>query len=205
MFAFIKGKMVDHDENSIVLENAGIGYRILTAGELIPHFRTEAEQTLAFTSMLVRENECSLYGFPEREQCRLFELLQTVSGIGPKVACLVLGAFDSDEFAMAILNGDVKALTRVKGLGKKGAERMILELKDKLKKLALGERPVAQKKLAGQAGGAAVDGHEELMTALLVLGYTQKQAVEIADNAFDPALDLQSNLKAALKLAAQKN
>ena len=202
MIARVRGELVAMDLDSVVIDNGGIGFRVFSAESLIGRFGTIGEEVSCHTRLVVRENEISLYGFPTPEQCQLFDLLQMVTGIGPKVACNILGSLDPDAFALAILNGDVKRLTQAKGVGKKGAERLILELRDRLKGAEWVAATSKQEALAAadpQQADAGLRG--DLLSALVVLGYSAGDAEQMMEKSFDPQQDLEANLRLALRQA----
>ncbi len=172
MYAYIKGTVTARLADGLIIENQGIGYKIQAAPELMPRFPSRGEEVLIHTWLYVREDQLGLFGFMSAEELSMFELLLTVSGIGPKVAGSIVGTFTPGQLAMAILAGDSKSLTQVRGIGKKSAERLILELKDKLKNTELPEQfGQAAPALATDAGSQA-----EAVSALLVLGYTSTEA-----------------------------
>lgn len=129
MIAFIKGKVIDEFEGGIVLENNGIGYEILCSAALLAKLSAEKEGGV-FTYLQVKEDGLSLFGFDNKEEKRMFLKLISVSGIGPKMAMGILSGMRVNELATAIAMNDVKGLSRIKGLGKKTAERIILELRE---------------------------------------------------------------------------
>ncbi|MDD7165072.1 MAG: Holliday junction branch migration protein RuvA [Clostridia bacterium] len=129
MIAFIKGKVIDEFEGGVVLENNGIGYEILCSAALLAKLSAEKEGGV-FTYLQVREDGLSLFGFDNKEEKRMFLKLISVSGIGPKMAMGILSGMRVNELATAIAMNDVKGLSRIKGLGKKTAERIILELRE---------------------------------------------------------------------------
>ncbi len=205
MFAYIKGTLVGTDTDSIIIDNAGMGYRLLTAPTLLASFGKTGDEVTAYTSVVIRQDVFQIYAFPSQAEAKMFELLQTVSGVGPKLAAMVLGTFTPDKFALAVLAADAKALTAVKGLGKKGAERLVLELKDKLKagdiggNFAKGETLDLRKEQSEQNSSI----YDECISAMLVLGYTPLVAKEMVDQSFDGQLDLEENVRRALRLAAR--
>ncbi|MDD2213950.1 MAG: Holliday junction branch migration protein RuvA [Oscillospiraceae bacterium] len=207
MFAYIKGRYAYAERETLVIENQGLGYLVRTSGELLPRFGRPGDEITCYTSLVIRENELSLYGFPDREGVTLFELLQSVNGIGPKVAALIIGHFRPDELALAVLAGDIKALTQVKGLGKKGAERLILELKDKLKKAGFDDISLSSAAPAGMTDQAAEDQvsgqSADVMRALLVLGYSSQDAARAVKAAYQPEASLESNIKNCLRSLSQ--
>lgn len=129
MIAFIKGKVIDEFEGGVVLENNGIGYEILCSAALLAKLSAEKEGGV-FTYLQVKEDSLSLFGFDNKEEKRMFLKLISVSGIGPKMAMGILSGMRVNELATAIAMNDVKGLSRIKGLGKKTAERIILELRE---------------------------------------------------------------------------
>ena len=129
MIAFIKGKVIDEFEGGVVLENNGIGYEILCSAALLAKLSAEKEGGV-FTYLQVRDDGLSLFGFDNKEEKRMFLKLISVSGIGPKMAMGILSGMRVNELATAIAMNDVKGLSRIKGLGKKTAERIILELRE---------------------------------------------------------------------------
>ena len=129
MIAFIKGKVIDEFEGGVVLENNGIGYEILCSAALLAKLSAEKEGGV-FTYLQVKEDGLSLFGFDNKEEKRMFLKLISVSGIGPKMAMGILSGMRVNELATEIAMNDVKGLSRIKGLGKKTAERIILELRE---------------------------------------------------------------------------
>lgn len=175
MIASIKGNIVRKSEEHVILEQGGIGYRIEVAPSAIASLPPAGETVKLYTYLHVRENEIGLFGFTTEEQKNLFELLQTVSGVGPRLAMQVVDTLKPDAFALAILQNDIDKLTQVKGIGKKGAARMVLELTDKLKKSAIALPDSAAVDFPPTAGAdESVVG--EVIAALLVLGYSSSEA-----------------------------
>lgn len=199
MYAYIKGKLVAKTIDSLIIDNHGIGYRLQAASALLDRFGPVGEEITAFTHLYVREDIFALYGFPSQEDVGLFELLLTVSGVGPKVASSVVGSVTPSQFALAVITGDTKTLTQVKGIGKKGAERMILELKDKLK----GSDWSGD---AGSLSSAAASGiqlpqgvENEAISALLVLGYSGVEASRAVQVVQAPGLAVEELIRLALR------
>lgn len=171
MYAFIKGEIVSRLLDYLILENRGVGYKIQASPGLMQRFPAAGEQVTVYTYLYVREDQMALYGFPEQEDLNMFELLLTVSGIGPKVASTIVGTLPPSQFALAVINGDAKALTQVRGIGRKGAERLILELKDKLKGVAE-DLPAASVSVSGSGL------QSDAINALAVLGYSSSEAAQ---------------------------
>ena len=172
MYAYIKGVVKARKIDNLIIENQGIGYRLLAAPGLLERFPAIGETVTVHTHLYVREDQMSLYGFPDEEDMKMFELLLTVSGIGPKVASTIVGTLSPSQFALAVISGDSNALTQVRGIGRKGAERLILELKDKLKGVDLQGDSIARP--SGQAVGQSLAG--DAISALVVLGYSGSEA-----------------------------
>lgn len=195
MYAYIKGKIVARQTDALILENQGIGYRILAAPELMDRFPARGEDALIHTHLYVREDVQALYGFPTAEDLGLFELLLGVSGIGPKVASAIVGSMSPGPFALAVITGDIKGLTQIRGIGRKGAERLILELKDKLKGV---EIPTAQK-AAGPIDMTSQPRQAEAISALMVLGYSGAEAARAVGAVFEPERSLEDLIRLALR------
>ncbi len=190
MIRYIRGIVTDMEENCIILENHGVGYRIfMSASAMGGHIRV-GEEIKIHTYMNVREDAMLLYGFLTRDDLRLFELLIGVSGIGPKGGLGILSALSADEFRFAILSDDAASIARAPGIGKKTAQKLILELKDKLD---LDQTDRADVFRAG-------DSTQEAVMALTALGYPGTDALR-AVKAVEgrEEMDTEQVLKAALK------
>lgn len=133
MISFIRGKVIDEFDGGVVLENNGIGYEIYCSVELLAKFSVEKEGGV-YTYLQVKEDGLALFGFASKEEKRMFLKLISVSGVGPKMAMSVLSGMRVNELATAIAASDVKLLSKIKGLGKKTAERIILELRENVSK-----------------------------------------------------------------------
>ncbi|MFT4083263.1 MAG: Holliday junction branch migration protein RuvA [Nocardioides sp.] len=196
MIAFVRGRVAAVTLSSAVVEVGGVGLEVLCTPGTLAGLRTGAEATLA-TSMVVREDSLTLFGFAEEEEKTLFELLQTASGVGPKLAQAMLAVLSPDGIRGAIAADDVKTLTKVPGIGQKGAQRIILELKDRV------GAPVSGP--ARTATAAAPGWRDQVCEALVGLGYSAKDADKateaVADQAGDAghAPDIGQLLRAALR------
>ena len=202
MYAYIKGTFVSARGENIVIENNGIGYKIYMPLLLQGRIGHIGDEVCVYTYHYVREDIIALYGFPEQEDQDMFELLLTVSGIGPKSAIGVVEVLRPSELAMAVLSGDVKKICTVKGLGKKSAERIVLELKDKLKGFDMssvvdsGDMPVA-------VSAAANSDLEDCVSALVVLGYPASEANRAARSAYEEGLSVDELIRRSLRLLAK--
>jgi len=166
MIASVRGRVVSMSPDGVVVEVGGVGLAVQCAPGTLAGLRTGGEARLA-TSLVVREDSLTLYGFADDDAKHLFELLQTASGVGPRLAQAVLAVLTPDAVRMAIAAGDTATLTRVPGIGKKGAERLVLELRDRI-----GAVPGAD----GNGGVLTGAWQEQVRQALVGLGWTASQA-----------------------------
>ncbi|MDE6189432.1 MAG: Holliday junction branch migration protein RuvA, partial [Clostridia bacterium] len=132
MYYLITGKVIHYEEGKIILENNGIGYELGVSANTLSAFAKRGEVVTAYTYLKVSDDGMSLYGFCSKEEKAMFINLISVSGVGPKIALQILSGIDLQRLAICIVNGDSKTLAKVKGIGKKTAERIILELKEKI-------------------------------------------------------------------------
>lgn len=194
MIASVRGEVLDIALDHAVIEASGVGYRVnatpVTLGAL--HRGSEAR---LFTTMIVREDSMTLYGFSDTESKDLFSLLQTVSGVGPRLAMATLAVLEPDALRRALSEGNLTALTRVPGIGKRGAERMVVELRDKVDAVAM---------TAGAASGVVVGSsiRDQIVEALEGLGFPIKQAEQATDSvlAESPEATTSVALRSALSL-----
>ena len=200
MIAFVHGMAVDMTESSVVVEAGGIGYEIYMTGADLSEIRM-GEDVKVHTYFSVREDAMKLYGFRAKDDLQMFKLLLGVNGVGPKAALGVLAGITSDELRFAILSDDVKTLSKAPGIGKKTAQKLILELKDKLKLEDAFEKKLAHEQEAAVLAGADFhDGRQEAVEALTALGYSSSEALKAVRRVtdVDPG-DVEAILKAALK------
>jgi Holliday junction DNA helicase RuvA len=190
MIASVRGEVLDIALDHVVIEAAGVGYKVLTTPTTLATLRRGTEARL-ITAMIVREDSMTLYGFADGDARDLFTTLLGVSGVGPKIALATLAVYDPQALRQALADGDVTALTRVPGIGKRGAERLVLELRDKIGPVTPG---------TSNAVGHAV--RVPVVEALVGLGFAAKQAEEATDKvlAADPDATTQSALRAALSM-----
>ena len=193
MIAFVRGTAVDMTENSVIVETGGIGYEIYMTGTDLSQIHM-GEEVKIHTYFNVREDAMQLYGFR-------FKLLLGVNGVGPKAAVGVLAGITADELRFAILSDDVKTLSKAPGIGKKTAQKLILELKDKMKLEDAFEIKLAHEQEKAAAGlGEVSDGRQEAVEALVALGYSSTDALRAVRKVTDVAPDdVEGLLKAALK------
>ena len=200
MIAFVRGTAVDMTENSVIVEAGGIGYEIYMTGTDLSQIHM-GEGVKIHTYFNVREDAMQLYGFRSKDDLQMFKLLLGVNGVGPKAAVGVLAGITADELRFAILSDDVKTLSKAPGIGKKTAQKLILELKDKMKLEDAFELKLAHEQEKAVAGlGEISDGRQEAVEALVALGYSSTDALRAVRKVTDVAPDdVEGLLKAALK------
>ena len=196
MISSVRGEVLDVALDHAVIEAAGVGYKVMCAPSTLATLKRGSEARL-ITAMIVREDSMTLYGFADGEARDLFWTLLGVSGVGPKIALATLAVYDATALRRALADGDVAALTRVPGIGKRGAERMVLELRDKI-----GAVP-------GGAGVASAVGHAvrgPVVEALVGLGFAVKQAEDACDRvlADEPDASTSGALRSALSMLGKK-
>lgn len=196
MIYSVTGKVIHTEAELAVVECAGVGYACKTSLCTLQKIAGKETVTL-LTHLAVREDDVELFGFADAEELRTFRLLISVSGIGPKAAIAILSAMTAQQFALAVATGDVKSFTQVKGIGKKTAERLCLELKDKVAGETISVR--GQKSIAAPIGGGSVG---EAITALEVLGFSGAEAAN-AVSKLDPSLSAEELIKHALRSLAR--
>ena len=200
MIAFVRETAVDMTENSVIVEAGGIGYEIYMTGTDLSQIHM-GEDVKIHTYFNVREDAMQLYGFRSKDDLQMFKLLLGVNGVGPKAAVGVLAGITADELRFAILSDDVKTLSKAPGIGKKTAQKLILELKDKMKLEDAFELKLAHEQEKAVAGlGEISDGRQEAVEALVALGYSSTDALRAVRKVTDVAPDdVEGLLKAALK------
>lgn len=178
MINYIRGTLSDIDENIVIVENNGIGYGISSSMNTIRQLPALGSEVKLNTKLIPKEDSLTLYGFFDKEELNMFELLLSVSGIGPKGALSILSSMTVSDIRFAVAGGDSKAFAKVPGVGKKTAERAIIDLKDKVDIVDAFEG-----KLAAGAKTAAVSSSvkEEVLEALVSLGYSPTNAARALD------------------------
>ena len=205
MYAYIKGIVADRNDQQIVIENNGIGYLINCPLGISAEIGGLGDEVTVYLYQSVKEDDISLYGFNSRDQKEMFLKLITVSGIGPKVAHTICAALSAEQIAAAVMSSNVALLTGVKGLGKKTAERIILELKDKLKAQLGASASISVTPVAVAAAGSGDAGvMQDAVGALVVLGYKDQEAADAVAAAYEDGIGLEDLIRKALKLAAGK-
>lgn len=194
MFAYLRGKLVQKTRENVIMDVCGVGYSIqipYSTYQLLPDIDCDIK---LYTYMAVREDNVSLFGFFSNEEKRIFEQVISVSGIGPKLAVGILSDITPADFSVAVITDDVNRLTKISGIGKKTAQRIIIELKDKMKSDEIKdavETPILQ--------GVVNDDVDEAISALQVLGYTNKDAVSMVNSVDREDMSVEEIIRLALK------
>lgn len=199
MIARLTGTLAHVSGNMVIVDVGGVGYRVSVPVSILGQLGESGSKITLHIHTAVREDDICLYGFIDADQQRVFEMLLTVSGVGPKVALAVLSGLDVESLAEALSNGDLKTLTRIPGLGPKGAQRLTLELGDKMRNLVLerkaDSRVDKQRRLpADLALADAIDG-------LVSLGYNRNDARKAAERALGDAGEKSSDASGILRSA----
>lgn len=192
MIASVSGEVVDIALDHAVVECAGVGYRVLATPPTLAGLR-RGERTRLLTSMIVREDSMTLYGFTDPDARELFVLLQTVTGVGPRLAMATLAVLEPESLRRALADSDAKALTAVPGIGKRVADRLVVELRDKV-------TPVVGSGAAAGATEVPAGVADQVAQALIGLGFTEAAAAKAVTGALaaDPGADSSALLRAAL-------
>ena len=202
MYAYIKGILAEITEDAIIVENQGIGYEIAVPGQVFDYLPSVGEEVKIYTYHYVREDAILLYGFLTKEDVRIFKMLIGVSGIGPKGALSILSVLSTDDLRFAILGDDAKAIAKAPGVGAKTAQRVIIELKDKLSLEDAFEQKLANQAQKAELNPAVVVKNEAIL-ALTSLGYSQSEALKVLQGIeISPDDQVEDVLKMALKQMA---
>ena len=215
MISFIKGRLEEVSEQSIVLETGGIGYRMQVSPQTIgrlPGLYKRAvsgandqpgfsEEIKVYTYMHVKEDGITLYGFLSGEEINIFNLLILVSGIGPKVALGILGAMDPQQIMLAILSEDFVSLSKAPGVGKKTAQRIVLELKDRIKGREAADLSDAVDGRRNVSMGT--NEKQDAIDALLALGYSRSESVKVVMETALSDMNAQQIIKSAIRKLAK--
>lgn len=200
MYSYIKGTLEEIGEGKIVVDNQGIGYNVYVPGSVLDRAGALGSEIKIYTYLNVKEDALTLYGFLTKDDIKVFKLLLGVSGIGPKGALAILSVLSTDDLRFAVVGGDAKAIAKAPGIGAKTAQRVILELKDKLNLEDVFEEKetlsVGVKSEMNTVKGDAVQ-------ALVALGYSSTEALSVLSKIeITEDSDVEGVLKAALKQMA---
>lgn len=200
MIEYIKGILTELNPTEAIIEAAGVGYGIaITLPTYSALVGSEEKETKLFITEIIREDTHEIYGFATKTERQLFELLMTVSGIGAATARMILSAFTAEELRMLIATGNAKAMSKVKGLGTKTAQRIIVDLKDKAIKLDLGGDPTEIPMLDVEADSGV---KAEAVSALTMLGFNAAASSKAVDKILkgNPAMKVEAVIREALKM-----
>lgn len=199
MIAFVKGRIEDITEENVVVDTGGIGYNIKISTGTASLLPGVGEEIRIYTYTCVREDAFHLYGFLTRDELEIFKKLITVNGIGPKGGLAILSVMGADDLRFAIMSGDSAAISKAPGIGKKTAERVILDLKDKVSL----EDTLIHRQMQSREGGLPGAGHpakNEAVQALTALGYSASDALHAVNGVpLTDDMDVETILKLALK------
>ena len=199
MIYSVRGKLIHKEANLAVIECGGVGYACRTTLSTVSKLDSIGSEAFLYTYLHVREDAVELFGFADEKELNCFKMLISVSGVGPKAGIAILSDTTPEKFALNVVTGDYKAFTKTKGVGPKLAQRVVLELKDKITKEQL-----AAAKGGDEINYAAVTGGgntAEAISALVVLGYSQTEAASVIAK-LDQSLSVEELIKNALKQIA---
>ncbi len=200
MIGYIKGIVEEIGIDHVLLENNDIGYKLNVSSNTIAQLQ-EGERVKIYTKMIVREDDISLCGFYTKEELEMFNLLTSVSKIGTKLGLAILSFATPSQLHLYISSSDTKTLSKAPGVGKKTAERMVLELKDKLGKLAISLEDMG----AGPAASIPTTSDDEAIDALVALGYTGQESKVAVDFVKQPGMGVEDIVKKALEYILKTN
>lgn len=189
MIYSLNGKLILADASYAVIECAGVGYKCAVTANTLKELPQVYEKVMLYTYMNVREDAVDLFGFSTLDELNSFKLLVSVNGVGPKAALAVLSELSPSALALAVSSQDAKTITRAQGVGTKLAQRIVLELKDKLS--------IGSSNLENDVQTSVGNVHEEAVAALVTLGYSRSQAVSATEK-LDSSLSVEEAVKLAL-------
>ncbi len=199
MISYIKGEIIYNGGDTMVVENNGIGYEVTVPAFSAQKLCAQSGIVTVYTYMSVREDGISLFGFASLEEKHLYEKLISVSGIGPKAAVSILGVMTPTQLITAIISSDAEAIARAPGIGKKTAQRVILDLKDKIGSKDMSAAFESGEDAAMLEAVTAGDDRSEAAEALIALGYTRSEAIKAVSKVYNESMDVQKILSAALR------
>lgn len=200
MIYSLHGRLAVRELNFAVIECGGVGYGCRTSYNTIAQLGETGSDVMLYTHLYIREDMAELFGFATQQELSCFRLLISVSGVGPKAAISILSDVTPEQFAFLVASGDSKAFTRTKGIGAKTAQRIVLELKDKISSESIsGAFTGASIPSSASSGAASSASVSEALEALMVLGYSQGEASSVLGK-LDPNLSTQELIKETLRL-----
>ena len=196
MIGFLRGILAEKGDGYLIVDVNGVGYLVNVPSNTSAYLKSEGEEVTVHTTMIVREDDVSLYGFSGKGELDAFKKLITVSGVGAKAGISILSSFTLEQLRQAIAFEDAKSLQKANGIGKKSAERIVLELKDRFAADA-GIDPNVQGAISQDA--AQIGGRTEAVNALMALGYSRGEAMNALSNVAEQDLTTEEYVKRALK------
>ncbi len=201
MIYSLNGKLIHKEAYLAVIECSGVGYACRVTYNTSAKLGEIGCETFLYTYLYVKEDNIELFGFADKQEMHFFKMLLSVSGVGPKMALSILSDIEPHRLALVIVSGDSKVITKTKGVGAKTAQRIVLELKDKVSKETVTADSFSP---AGASAPPIGDNASEAITALVALGFTQSQAAEAVGKT-DTSLETDKILKSALKILSTQN
>lgn len=202
MLAYIKGSLEIKNNDYVVIDVGGLGYKVNMSKKALENVGNIGDKIKVYTYYRVREDDISIFGFNTNEELRMFELLLSVSGIGAKVALTILSNIEITEFALAVITDDVSKIIKIPGIGKKSAQRIILELKDKLKEQELAEAE-GQEQTKTSKQEKNNEAEEEAIAALQILGYSKKEIEKAFEKLANKNVSVEELIKKGLTILSQ--
>ncbi|MBQ2792016.1 MAG: Holliday junction branch migration protein RuvA [Oscillospiraceae bacterium] len=199
MFYSVRGKLIHIEDGLAVVECAGVGFALKTTNNTLSKLPALQSEVMLYTHFMVREDAMELFGFYDMGELNCFKMMLTVSGVGPKAALAILSQLSPEKFALCVATGDVKSITRAPGVGPKLANRLILELKDKVQNEQIA-KGVGMDDIPAPAVLAGAN-LQEAISALVVLGYSQSEAAS-ALGKLDPELPVEELIRQGLRKIA---
>ena len=199
MIYSLHGRLAVKEINFAVVECGGVGYGCRTSYNTVSQLGEIGSDVMLYTHLYIREDAAELFAFATQQELSCFRLLISVSGVGPKAAISILSDVTPEKFAFLVASGDSKAFTRTKGIGAKTAQKIVLELKDKISSESLSGAFTGVSASSSPAGIPGSDSVSEALEALMVLGYSQGEAMSVLGK-LDPALSTQDLIKETLRL-----
>ena len=199
MIATLNGKLIIKELNYVVVECGGVGIKCFVTQHTHSTVGNIGDNVFLYTYLVVREDALDLYGFSDNSELEVFKLITSVSGVGSKIGLAILSEFTADKIMLYIASGDAKSLTAASGVGIKLAQRIVLELKDKVGIVSLGDASIDVKSVGNATANSF---SKEAIEALVSLGYTQSEA-SLAVGRLDQSLDTNELIKQALKSLAR--
>ncbi len=195
MIAFLRGKIEESNENYLSIDVNGVGYELIATSNAVMKFSSETEVVTVPTYMAVREDAVTLFGFENNMEKEMFLKLITVSGVGPKLAITVLSSISPEDLCISIATSDLVALSKIKGLGKKTAEKIVVELREKIGKIDKGQ----VKGIEGNALNINGQAVEDACLALASLGLSNADALKLVQKVAEPNMTAEDIIKKCLK------